>query len=175
MEQQREIGPIGTASRLVVGLFALYLAFVDGPPFADGFAWDLRWYDALLCLIVLPAIMVGFGLVARRRAPGGVRFTGAAGIALNLAVIVALVGNEYTAPGALLFYGTMMLIAAARGQAGCEGTVLSNWILGRNDQVGCPTFSPIDAVEQRGRRLGEGGVSDNPATVGVADQSGLLK
>ena len=146
-EPRREIGPIGTASRVLVGLFALYLALVDGPPFADRFAWDLRWYDALLGLIVLPAIAVGFGLAARRRSPGGVRFMGPAGIAVNLVVIVALVGNAYTAPGALLFYGATMLIAATRGKAGCEGTVVSNWILGRNDQIGCPVFEPIDAAE----------------------------
>ena len=36
-KQRREIGPIGTVSRLVVGLFLLYIAFVDGPPLADGF------------------------------------------------------------------------------------------------------------------------------------------
>jgi len=136
---------------VVVGLIALYLAFVDGPPFADGFGWGLRWYDALLGLVVLPAITVGLGLVARRRRPGGVRFTGEAGMALNCLVIVALLVNPYTAGGALLFYGSMMLIAAARGQAGCEATVLSNWILRRDDRVGCPTFSPIDALEGRFR------------------------
>lgn len=152
--KQREgsIGPIGTASRLVVGLFALYLALIDGPPFADGFAWGLHWYDAVVGLLVLPAIPVGFGLVARRRVPEGMRLTGEAAIALNCLVIVALLVNPYTAGGALLFYGTMMLIAAARRQAGCEATVLSNWILRRDDQVGCPTFSPIDAAEQQFRR-----------------------
>jgi hypothetical protein len=25
--------------------------------------------------------------------------------------------------------------------------VLSNWILGRDDQIGCPVFTPIDEVE----------------------------
>jgi hypothetical protein len=151
-EDRREIGPIGTASRVLVGLFALYLAFVDGPPFAAGLTWDLRWYDPVLGLLVLPAIAIGFALVARRYAPGGVRLTGEAGTALNCAVIVVLLVNPYTAVGTLLFYGTTMLIAAARGQAGCEGTVLSNWILRRDDQIGCPVFSPIDAAENRFRR-----------------------
>ena len=151
---ERSIGPIGTATRLAVGLFALYLAFVDGPPFADEFEWGLRWYDAVLGVLVLPALSIGFGLVARRRAPQGVRFTGEAGMVLNCLVIVILLANPYSAGGALLFYGAMMLIAAARGQAGCEGTVLSNWILHRDDQVGCPVFSPVDAAERRIRRPG---------------------
>jgi hypothetical protein len=44
------------------------------------------------------------------------------------------------------------VIAAARGQAGCVGTVLSNWVLHRNDQIGCPAFTPIDLGEARFRR-----------------------
>ncbi len=155
----RGIGPIGTASRAFIGLIALYIALVDGPPFADGFSWGLRSYDAVLGLLVLPTLAIGFGLAARRYAGGDVRFTGEAGMALNCVVIVALVANPYTAGGALLFYGTMMLIASARGQAGCEATVLSNWILGRNDQVGCPTFTPIDSVEARSRRSRAGASS----------------
>lgn len=152
MKHRRGIGPIGTASRVLVGLLALYLALVDGPPFADGLSWDLRWYDAVFGLLILPAIAVGLGLGARHYAMGNVRFTGEAGVALNCVVIVLLLVNPYTAVGTLLFYGTMMLTAATRGQAGCEATVIPNWILGRDDQIGCPTFSPIDAAEERYRR-----------------------
>jgi hypothetical protein len=153
----REIGPIGTMSRLVVAPFLLYIAFVDGPPFAEGFEWGLRWYDLMVGLLLLPAIMLGIGLAARRFAPAGVRFMGVAGTLLNAAVLVAL-ANPYTGGGAALFYGGTILIAAARGQAGCEGTVLSNWILHRNDQIGCPTFTPIDVAEARFRRSRTGAI-----------------
>ncbi|MGH3062026.1 MAG: hypothetical protein ACRDNA_11520, partial [Gaiellaceae bacterium] len=57
--------------------------------------------------------------------------------------------NPYTVGGAALFYGGTLLIAAVRAQPGCEATVLSNWILGRDDQIGCPLFSPIDRAEAR--------------------------
>jgi hypothetical protein len=150
-KQRREIGPIGTVSRLVVGLFLLYIAFVDGPPLADGFEWGLRWYDVVVGAVALPAIMLGFGLAARGYAPGDVRFMGVPGTLLNGAVLVAL-ANPYTGGGAALFYGATILIAATRGQAGCEGTVLSNWVLRRNDQIGCPAFTPIDLAEARFRR-----------------------
>jgi len=60
---------------------------------------------------------------------------------LNCAVIIGLVVDPYTARGAELFYGATLLVAAWRGQPGCENTVISNWILGRDDQVGCPVFS----------------------------------
>lgn len=139
---RREIGPLGTAARVLVGLGLLYLA--GG---ANGLTWGVLWYDALVGLVVLPAIAVALGLAARRYAGGPVRLTGAVGIALNVAVIAALVSNPYTGAGAMLFYGATMLIAAWRGQAGCEATVISNLALGRDDQIGCPTLTPIDAVE----------------------------
>jgi hypothetical protein len=145
----RRIGPIGTASRAIVGLGLLYMGLLDGPPFADGFGWGLKWYDGVVGLLLLPGVMVGLGLVARRVADGPIRFTGPLGVALNLAVIVALASNAYTGGGAALFYGTTLLIAAWRGQPGCEATVISNLILRRDDQIGCPTFSPIDEAEAR--------------------------
>ena len=98
---------------------------------------------------VFPAATLALGLAARRYASGPVRFTGPAGTALNCAVIVALVVNPYTAGGAALFYGLTLLVAVWRGQPGCEGTVISNWVLGRDDQIGCPIFSPIDEAEAR--------------------------
>jgi hypothetical protein len=55
--------------------------------------------------------------------------------------------NPYTSGGATLFYATTMLLAAWRGQPGCEITVISNAVLQRDDQVGCPVFFLIDAAE----------------------------
>ena len=57
--------------------------------------------------------------------------------------------DPYTGPAAAPFYGVTMLIAAWRGEPSCEGTVVSNWILRRDDQIGCPVFFPIDAAEER--------------------------
>ena len=142
-KHMRRIGTIGTASRVLVGLGLLTLAF------ADGGSWGLAWHEAVLGLVAFPAIMLAVGLAARRYAGGPVRFTGPLGLALNTAVIVTLVMIDYTASAAALFYGATMLVAAWRAQPGCEVTVLSNWILGRDDQIGCPTFAPIDEVEAR--------------------------
>ena len=47
------------------------------------------------------------------------------------------------------FYGASMLLAAVRGYAGFEVLAVSNWRLGRDDQVGCVVFLPVDAVETR--------------------------
>ena len=144
---ERDIGPIGTAARVLTGLALLYIA--GGATIAS---WGIEAQDALIGLGALPAVMVALGLAARRYAPGPIRFTGPLGIALNLAIILALIANDVTGGGATIFYGATMLIAAWRGQAGCEGTVVSNWVLGRDDQIGCPTFTPIDEVEAQLRR-----------------------
>jgi hypothetical protein len=139
----RRIGPIGTTTRLVAAAGLFYLALFDGA------GWGLEWYDAVVGLAVLPVAVIAFGLGARWYASGFMRFTDSAGTTANCIVIAALAVNPYTAGGAALFYGATLFIAALRAQPGCEATVLSNWILGRDDQVGCPLFSPIDHAEAR--------------------------
>src|SRR5215218_3730964 len=139
----RRIGPIGTTTRLVAAAGLLYLALFDGT------SWGLEWYDVATGLAILPAAVLVFGVVARRYASGSVRFTGSAGTTANCLLLVALAVNPYTAGGAALFYGATLLVAAWRGQPGCEATVVSNVILGRDDQLGCPVFSPIDEAEAR--------------------------
>jgi hypothetical protein len=141
--KRRRIGPIGTTTRLVAAAGLLYLALFDGT------GWGLEWYDAAVGLAVLPAAVIAVGLAARRYASGPVRYTGSAGTTANCLLIVALAVNPYTAGGAALFYGATLLVAVWRGQPGCEATVVSNAILGRDDQIGCPLFSPIDDAEAR--------------------------
>lgn len=144
---KRRIGPVGTTARVLVAATLLYLA--GG---ADGLSWSVAWYDAALGLVALPALTVLLGLAARRYAARPLRFTGPLAHLLNCAVIVALASNSYTGDAAALSYAAMLLVAAWRAQPGCEVTVLSNWILRRDDQVGCPMFAPVDAAEARHRR-----------------------
>jgi len=141
--KRRRIGPIGTTTRLVVAAGLFYLAFFDGT------SWGLEWYDAAVGFGILPAAVIAFGLAAHRHASGPVRFTGSAGTTANCLLLVALGVNPYTAGGAALFYGATLLVAAWRGQPGCEATVVSNAIFRRDDQIGCPLFSPIDEAEAR--------------------------
>jgi hypothetical protein len=140
----REIGYVGTALRVVTGLGLLYLAGA-----VEGGSWDVSWFDPLVGFIALPGVMAALGLVARRYASGSIHFTGIRGHAVNAVVIVLLLVNPYTAGGAMLFYGASMLAAAWRGQRGCESTVISNLILRRDDQIGCPLFWPADEAEAR--------------------------
>ncbi len=54
----------------------------------------------------------------------------------------------------LRFYGASMLLAAVRGYAGCEVLAVSNWLLGRDDQIGCLLFWPVDHAERRRTHAG---------------------
>jgi len=148
--RRRAIGRWGTASRLVVGV--LLLADVAFGHWVRGFhlaAWALG-------LIGFPAILLAAQWVRARRGRGPARATGPAGHAANAVVFLALYLTPQYAPAlsvtsdaALIFYGASMLLAAARGYAGCEVLALSNWALRRDDQVGCLLFAPIDHAEHR--------------------------
>lgn len=103
----------------------------------------------VLGAVVFPAMMVAIVLVARRLVEGPIRFMGAQGLALNCGVLVVLFVIPYTRGAAALFYGVSLLVAAGLAQPGCEATVLPNLVLGRDDQIGCPVFSPVDEAERR--------------------------
>jgi hypothetical protein len=81
--------------------------------------------------------------------PTRLEATGPVGHALNLAVFLVLYLLEPTSDATLLFYGTSMWLAAMRGYAGCEVLAASNWLLHRDDQVGCAVFWPIDQLEHQ--------------------------
>lgn len=149
--QSRRIGPRGTAARTLVG-GALLGTVVWGHARSgiDAGAW-------LIGLGGFTALTVAWQRWRARRNPARlVWLTGPAGHAVTFAGFMALYLTWWYAPAvsvlsdaALIFYGTTMLVAAARGYAGCEVLAISNWVLGRDDQVGCLLFEPIDRAERR--------------------------
>jgi hypothetical protein len=149
-ERRRHIGAIGTTARSLVG-FTLV-----GSVLAGHLAGLFRPGPWLLGLIGFPtAVMTWQWSRARRHAPR-LRATGPLAVTVNIAVVAALYATPWYAPAlsvtsdaALLFYGTSMLLAAARGYAGCEVLAIPNWLLHRDDQIGCLVFSPIDRLERR--------------------------
>jgi hypothetical protein len=145
--RQRRIGPIGTTARIVVG--TLLLGSVVQGHLARGFhpsAW-------ILGLVGFPALLVGLQWLRARRTTTRLEATGPAGHAANLAVFLVLYLLEPTSDAALLFYGASMWLAALRDYAGCEVLAASNWLLGRDDQVGCALFWPVDQLERH--RIGQ--------------------
>ena len=145
---RRLIGPWGTGARVLVGF--LLVASVAAGQVSRGFhpwAW-------VLGLVGFPIVVLGWQRWRAGRHPHRLEATGPLGHLVNIAVFLALYLTPSYAPAlsvtsdaALLFYGTSMLLAAVRGYAGCEVLAVSNWVLRRDDQIGCMVFGPVDTAE----------------------------
>lgn len=72
------------------------------------------------------------------------------------------VREEARARASWVFLGASMLVGAARGYGGCEVLVFPNALTGRQDQVGCVLYTPIDRAEARRQafRTGRGAAHD---------------
>ena len=133
--RSRRIGPIGTASRFLVGVaFVAVAAFIG-----------IGWLDLLVGLVVANvAVIAVLWLHGRDAAP--LRATGSLGHCVNCGIIVLFF--VLLPVGALLFYGTAMVLAAVAGTAGCEMFAVSNTVRGRDDEIGCAAFGPVDALDR---------------------------
>ena len=141
----RAIGPIGTTARVATGL---WLFSSVGWAAARG---DLQIHEVLLGLVGLPMIVM-LVVVASQRVLGTsayLRANGPVGTLINLSMIVALFAIPWTTEIAYFFYGVPVFLAAWRGYPGCEMLAISNLVLQRKDELGCPWFYPVDAFEER--------------------------
>jgi hypothetical protein len=164
--QRRAIGPLSTAARTLVGGGIVGTVLWDhGSSGVDIWAW-------LIGLIVLPALTIAvMRWRAARRPAQLVWLTGPGGYALWCVAVYVLFATLWFVPSlsvlsdaALVFVGTTMLVAAFRGYGGCEVLAISNWVLRRNDQIGCLVFGPVDFVERsQSDRHTEDSAADEPA------------
>jgi len=144
-ERRRAIGPIGTIARLATGgcLIALIvLAATRG---------DLQVHEVLLGVVGLPVMVIATVLTVTRifGTTAHLNATGPVGTLINLGMIVALLAVPQTSEIAYFFYGIPMFLAAWRGYPGCEMMAISNFVLPRHDELGCPWFWPVDTLESR--------------------------
>jgi hypothetical protein len=155
---RRQIGGIGTAARVVLGLVLLLLGVTGGHvsviPGQVGSGFEPL--PVAVGLVGFPAVVLAWQWLRARLAPSRLQATGPVSSTINILVFIALVLTpsyarplSFTAVAALVFYGASMLLAALRGYSGCEVTAISNWILGRDDQVGCLVLGPVDDLERR--------------------------
>ena len=151
----RDIGPIGTAVRLVLGVFLVGI-IVYGQLMTAGHLSPITW---ALGLIGFPALVLAwhFWRIRGNRAPFS--NTSPASFVLSMALPLALYLTGwyvpslwFTSDAVLIFVGSSLLLAALRGSAGCEFLALSNWLLRRSDQMACAVFTPIDSLDRRGSR-----------------------
>ncbi len=154
---QRQIGSVGTAFRVVLGVVLLFFG-VQGSRFMlihGHFRFAFDGLSVLLGIGLAAVVLAGHWLLLRNRSTP-LRATGVIGTTINFFVIVALLFTPSYAPplyfvggAAAVFYGASLLLAAVRGTTACELLTISNWVLGRDDQVGCPVLTPIDNLEIR--------------------------
>ena len=136
---RRRIGPVGTVPRLAGAGALIWVAVGQG----DG----VQWWDAALGLALFPGVVLAAQLLRLRYTRDTLQATNGLGFCLTTGVAAALFLVEATQDAALLFFGSSLVLAALRGYAGCEVLAISNWLLRRNDQVGCLVYSPIDELE----------------------------
>jgi hypothetical protein len=151
VHRNREIGPLGTVSRVVAGCAAVAV-----PIAVSG----IGWREAAAALVGFPVVAAIAALAVtggyRRWAPralarGRQVCSGPTCVMTALLFAVAFVLDALTSiDGDVAFWvwiGASMLLAAVRGYAGCELLAFPNALTGRRDQIGCILFSAIDAAE----------------------------
>ena len=155
--RSRRIGALGTTARVVLGLALLAYGGLGGQ-FTVIHGQVRTGFDPVgvaVGLVAFPAVLLTWQWLRARRTPTRFEATGPAGTALNMLVFLALFLTPWYArplaflsDAALVFYGVSMLLAAVRGYGGCEVLALSNWVLDRDDQVGCLVLGPVDLLER---------------------------
>jgi hypothetical protein len=145
---KRQIGIIGTTARVIIGTWltgsVLYGHLVRGP------FRSLPW---IIGLIIFPVIFLTWQWARAGHNPSRLKANGPIASTINIIIFFsfllwtpALI--SFMRDAVLIFYGVSMLIAAIRGYAGCESLAISNWLLKRDDQLGCLFFSPIDFAKR---------------------------
>ena len=151
--RSRAIGPAGTIARILGG--GTMVASVILAELSGGFT-PLEW---TLALVAFPAVLLAAQSAWVRHTQRPLHATGPIAHLATLGLFIALYMTpnyapaiEATSDAALIFFGSSMLLAAVRGYAGCELLAISNWLLRRDDQLGCIVYGPIDLAETQLRR-----------------------
>ena len=156
--RRRQIGIIGTVARVLIGSLMVLYGLTGGR--IEVMQSNVQTgFDPLsvgIGVVAFPALLLAWQWIRARTANTRYEATGPLATTINIAVFIALVLTPLYAPplsftsnAALAFYGASMLLAAARDYGGCEVLAISNWILRRDDQIGCLVLSPIDDYERR--------------------------
>ncbi len=147
---KRDVGIIGTVARILFGSI-LFGTVVYGH--LNGVFRPLPW---LIGLVVFPLIFTLWHSWQIKNKKARFSKTGALAKCGNVFIFLAFYFTYWYAPSikfmsdaVLIFYGISMLFAAIRGYSRCEVLAISNWLLKRNDQLGCILFTPFDKIDEK--------------------------
>ncbi len=143
--QGREIGLTGTISRLLISPFFIWWGFDS--PMAD---LPFQWHQIGLGVIGIPLFVaiLQLGIAQFRREP--IQATGWMGTIGNIMFLFILFNIAFLHNAVFFYLGFSMLLAVIIGYAGCETLAISNWMIRRNDEVGCVLFSAFDYMDGKG-------------------------
>lgn len=136
----RAIGPLGTLTRF--GLSIALVSLATTGVLSNGVSPS----DGILGLVVFPASLLLLAAARLRFTRASLRESNLLTFCLNFAIGFALFA--VTPDAFALFIALSLGVAAVRGYAGCEVLAVSNWLLRRDDEVGCVIFTPIDSAER---------------------------
>ncbi len=158
--RRRQIGVIGTIVRVILGLGLVAYGLSGGKIVVSHgqLQFGFEPLGLILGVVAFPAVLLIWQSLRARRDPTPFEATGSVATTINMAVFFALFLTpwylprlSFTSDAASIFYGASMLLAALRGYGGCEVLAISNWVLRRDDQVGCFVLGPVDNMERRMR------------------------
>lgn len=160
----RQIGPAGTAVRVMGAVALLVIAAVD-LTIVDVPTGGIGWWDAAAVFLAFPLLAIassmavdalfqrlGADMVRRVRTTWSNEQAAATALVMLLvlgsaAVLVLLTPmNRF---GIFAFVGLSMLFAAIRGYGGCELLALPKLLLRRDDAIWCPAQEPTEHTEER--------------------------
>ena len=114
----------------------------------------IDWWELPLGLVAVPLIVTLGHAALVRRYPDALREIDQLGACATAVLVAPFLIVPYTSDATWLWLGASMLVAAARGYAGCEVLAISSWLLRRDDTVGCLLIAPIDQAEAGVRSAG---------------------
>jgi hypothetical protein len=138
----RRIGRAGTVARV-----AGALAAIGGPIALHG----ITWWDVVTALVALPLVALAASAAVDAVRGTWIRNSLAVALVIVPAAVVTFV-SPVDGTAIWSFLGLTLLVAAYRGDAGCEVVAIPNALAARRDPTGCVVFAPIDALERRRRR-----------------------
>jgi hypothetical protein len=142
IRRPRAIGRLGAGARVLVGV-----ALLAGGIIAGG-GW-ISWWQLALGIVGMPGVLIAAQATRLAFTKRTLSQTSHLATCFNCAAVAGLLTLSQTRDATLVFLGGSMVLAAARGYGGCETLAIGNWLLRRNDHVGCLLFGPFDQFEAR--------------------------
>ena len=150
-EQPRQAPPVGRVLRILLGLVLMvYVA-----PVYFRVPARITMGSSLLVLGLIGVYILIHIFVSRRIGPFGPGFGAVVANGLLVALYIVgssrlpILGRGEGQLAAATFLGISLVIAGVRSAPGCELMAIPDVLLGKNTELACLLFSPLDRLERK--------------------------